>query len=261
MNRSAFLGFLALACSVGVARADYIAPEAGFYHYDYKETLAEPDKSTELGWLKLIGARAQQNLGTFRLTERLAYSFGSLQYGGTTLVGHQPVTRTNNHHFYFAEGNVELPLGPSLSLYAGLEYRRWFRDLSSYTETYSLYYAPIGVKFVVQESTMSFGLDASVRPMFHGSLLATTSNFAAGYDDLTLPVTSAIGWRVALPIVMPVGSLGALMLTPFYQYLKIGAGAGVNQTANGQTVPDTAYQEPASTSKEYGVTLGFAVAL
>ena len=237
--------------------AGTIAPILGLHHFRYAESLDPPDSSTEKGTFKVVGIEARQNIGKLEFTESYAYAWASLHYAGTTLDTHQPVEDDHNHHFHLFEVLVALPIGADVSVYTGLQHRRWYRDLGAYTETYRLTYLPFGLTWTHSSGNLRYGLDASLRPLIHGNLFATTSNFDPSYNDLTLPVSKGIGWRLAFPVALVLGPQSSLNLTPFYQTLKIGEGEVV------PFYPGSAAgaMEPASVSHEYGASLALTLTL
>lgn len=80
---------------------------------------------------------------------------------------------------------------------------------------------------------------------------------------MKVPVTSALGGRIELPIRLmgrdvnnPRHRTGCIDITPWYEFSMIGQGAAVPITASGQSTGLTA-NEPSSTTNQFGVYISF----
>lgn len=240
---------------------------AMLYHFNYKEVVPDPLKSTEDG--NLAGLYLQYaSLVDDKYPSRIKaeYTDGQTHYDGTLMDG-TPTQSTTNDTFFRLEGDMALTSLASnnvldgFSIYGGLGYRFWKRELTGsggYTEDYWWIYAPIGVrKTFVASPGWSGTVDVSVRPMLLGRININLSEANPAYDDASATLGNKIGFRIEVPFHHPLSTNTDLVLTPWYEYSAIGQSSTFDVTTN-EGIVGVGY-EPDSHTNQFGVYAGVRV--
>lgn len=242
---------------------------AGTYSFSYKEDVPPPFKSTETGLMKMLGVS-----GSFPLNEALVMqllaegSTTTTLYDGTYQNGAPIQSDTHNHVLRTQVALKRLLAETSsgdLQGYAGLGFRLWKRDIQGaggYLEDYHMYTLPIGVQYRhFFTEHFSVGPDLSARLLW-GSVTAYLSKFP-GMGDTDLPLGEAIGFRLAVPVTF--WSLFAdnlsLVVTPYYELIRIGAGDSVALNSSGGRGTMAFAREPASDTHQFGINASVSIGL
>jgi hypothetical protein len=114
-----------------------------------------------------------------------------------------------------------------LSLYAGLGYRHWQRDIDStpgandgLDETYRWWYGSVGLRAESEVTgRVSFRADLQLRRTLDPSI---DVHFRNGLDDVTLDLGEANGARAAFTLENRMDNDLILFVTPWFEYWKIG---------------------------------------
>jgi len=178
-------------------------------------------------------------------------------YDGSTMSG-VPLKDTTRNDFARLEMNAgytyrgNLPF--SITLYAGLGYRYWKRDIG-YNETYSWWYFPVGVKLLNPvNQKFSVGLNASMNIMFEGQMTISYKN------DLLANTTMTLGNKLSYLLEIPVSWRPlvnwAFTVTPWHEYSEIGESPWepLNYT-DGTYTGFVVVREPSSRTNQYGIRL------
>ena len=256
------------------ARGDLRTPcqphalEAGlmYYHFDYKEDLAPPNKSTEKGWVPggyVSYAYNKPNHIHSRLF--FEYSSGDVDYDGSTQNGTPISFVDSSQTFYRLEWDIGYTLlvrkGFSLTPYVGYGYRYWKRwepkitqAYWTYEEKYTWHYIPVGVKVNVElNDKWNIGANVAARFMFEGRMTADRSEVYADYSDPTFNLGDKTGWFAEIPVRYRLTKEWSVVGSPWYEYSEIGESDVVNLTNAG--VAGTGY-EPFSRTRQYGINIG-----
>ncbi|HIJ80037.1 MAG: hypothetical protein OEY01_16345 [Desulfobulbaceae bacterium] len=240
--------------------------EAGinYFHFDYKEDLTPPSKSTEEEWLP--GTRLvytyKAGEATMPIYYRILvdYADGDTDYDGSTQAG-DPAYGTTDNTFFTGELNIGYTFKGyvDVTAYTGVGYRYWDRgDIGgpgSYSEEYSWGYLPVGVRTDYKiTDKLSGAVDISAHYMFGGRIKVLFSEYDPTYNNGKADLGNKMGWKVEAPVQYRFTPKWSFVATPWFEFSKIGRGDNFILT-DGSTVL-IAY-EPASETKQYGVTLGF----
>jgi len=233
-------------------------------HFDYKEDLPAPLKSTEPGWIPgTTVSWTRTKPGSLYTRTFLEFSYGDVKYDGTTQTG-QPITDSSSNQFLFrVEANIGYTFGSGkllLSPYTGLGYRYWKRGDSEVVnsaafvrEDYEWMYIPVGLRAVYQlNPLLSIEPNAAVRFMFWGRMTAYLSDIGYGSDP-TFDLGDKPGYYVEIPIRYQLGRNWSLSLTPWYEYSAIGQSDPVS-VQNGHLT--YSFYEPPSRTHQYGFNIG-----
>jgi len=226
------------------------------FHFDYKEKLELPYKSTEEGWIPGIRFTVSQNPGIERTTGRamLTLAWGETIYDGSLQDGTPYVKRNQPQRFIDLEAHgvyraTEMGAALSISPYIGGGMRMWKRgedELPSYVCNYTLFYVPIGVlaDYAITP-TVSLSGDIAIRPMVIGVV-------SHPMFDSSGVLSPKLGYRIATALKMRLSPKMSVQLRPWYEYSAIGGG---DVSTSGRVF---AY-EPESKTKQYGVDAGLQI--
>jgi hypothetical protein len=240
-----------------------------YRHFDYKEDINPPQKSTESGWLPGVYFNyAFQKKSVFYTKVHLDYAAADIDFDGTTNSG-RPITfsdqKTKLFKFEWDVG-YPIPLGNDFTLipYLGYGFRYWSRGDSrfipqvnaySIKEEYYSHYIPVGIQADYNVTDrLSIGATAAAHFMFTGKAKSYASEVLAGVADLDFTLGNKVGFYAEIPVTFRFTKNWAVVLTPWYEYSAFGQSDTVNITYGG-TVVGYAY-EPASKTNQYGVNLG-----
>jgi len=273
MNRLFFalaVSFLMAFPSMAGAAGSTLQWGLGYQHFDYKEDLPAPFKSTEKGWLPSIYASYEFKKKSF-LYGKVHTDFASanVTYDGTTQGGTPVTFDDHNRQNLF---KYEMQIGYAFALrdnlllipYAGYGLRFWERGQSkitsayrSYVEDYFWNYIPVGVKvdYTVNEK-WSVGGSLAAHFMFGGKMKAYVSEVQPVVNDQKFDLGNEIGYYIDVPVTFRITPRWSVVATPWYEYSAIGKSNTVNVTYN-NTLTGYAY-EPASRTHQYGIRLGAA---
>ncbi len=224
------------------------------FHFDYKEDLPAPAKSTESGWLPgVYGSLEYSKKSNLYAKAFLSFAEGDLTFDGTTQPGDEPIRFTHRHWFLKFEGDIgyNSPLGTRGSLipFIGYGYRYWQRGedrLPDFQEDYSWSYIPIGIKLdYAAGDRWSLGFTAQANLMFNGKMTAHLGDVGITARNPEFDLGSKVGWYVELPIRCNLSYNWSLTVTPWYEYSAIG-----------ESNIDEGFLEPASRTHWYGVNFG-----
>lgn len=229
-----------------------------YYNYDYKEELDSPLKSTEEEWITAM--RLYYNYSANDSGYVLFFAEASVaddtDYDGSTQTG-IPVKQTTKNDFRKVELNLgytfkgQMPL--SLTPFVGLGYRFWMRDLGGYKEDYSWFYIPLGLRVAwAPHERISMALNAAVNFMFDGEMTV----YDWDYKDTTVELDDKIGYAVELPVTFNLARHWSIVMTPWYEYSKIGQSAYEPIFYKDGTYTGYALREPSSRTHQYGLRAG-----
>jgi len=231
--------------------------ELTYFHYDYKESVDLPAKSTETGWMPGIAFRSispDSDDPAWR-SMLLELAIGNTAYNGSLQDGYGAYLRdyvgTTHNTFLIAElergHKISKPGSPFvITPYIGLGIRDWKRDLRGdygYAENYFLAYVPLGIKNEFRADRVSVGLDLSLRPMLFG--LITVDQKVGGGSGM---LGSTLGYKAEAPIKVQLSDSFGMELRGWYEYSAIGHG---NISTAGQVYA----MEPDSRTHQYGINL------
>jgi|GEM_PF-5293303 len=241
----------------------------GTYTFNYKEEVPPPFKSTETGMMKMLGVSGSFPLNDVLVMQLVAEgSTTTTLYDGTYQNGAPIQSDTHNHVVrtqIVAKRLLAQTSFGDLQGYAGLGYRLWKRDIQGaggYLEDYQMYTLPVGVQYRhFFTDNFSVSPDLSARLLW-GSVTAFLSKFP-GMGDTDLPLGPAIGFRVAVPVTF--WSLFAdnlnLVVTPYYELIRIGTGETVALNSNGRRGTTGFAREPASDNHQFGINASVSIGL
>lgn len=190
--------------------------------------------------------------------------YNTIKYDGQTQSGIPVVTDSDafitDAHVKLGQ-NFDHSYGRDQSIYFGLGYRYWLRNIrSGYTiygdpvsgllEEYHWFYGLAGYAVHFNSSAnVRVGLDLRLTQMFNAEMDVAFG----GYDKITVNLGNKLGARLAVPI--EIKSLkSSLFVTPYYEILDIGKSNTVTVTSGG--VPQGfAILEPRSETRNLGVEL------
>jgi hypothetical protein len=242
--------------------------EAGFmfYHFDYKEDLNPPNRSTEKGWVPGVYVSYAFNKPE-HIHSKLLFEFssGDVDYDGTTQSGTPISFQDSSQTFYRFEWDLGYTFsfwkGYSITPYVGYGYRYWKRwepritpDYWTYEEKYTWHYIPVGVKANVElNDTWNIGANVAARFMCGGEMTAYRSEVYANYSDPTFSLGDKTGFFAEMPVRYRLTKEWSVVGSPWYEYSEIGESDVENLTNAG--VATTGY-EPFSRTRQYGINVG-----
>lgn len=233
-----------------------------YYNFDYKEDLDSPLKSTEEEWitaLRLYYNYSADNRGYVLLFAEMSVD-DDTDYDGSTQSG-IPLKQTTKNDFrrfeldlgYTFKGQMPLSLTP----YIGFGYRFWERDLGSFKEDYSWFYIPLGLRVAwAPNERISVALNAAVNFMFDGEMEVYDWAGASNVAPTTVELDDKIGCSVELPVTFNVARHWAIVMTPWYEYSKIGQSAFEPIFYKDGTYTGFVLREPSSRTHQYGLRAG-----
>ena len=260
---------IGVACASDNGQAEgfhSLEASATYFHFDYKEDLVLPLKSTEEEWIPGVHIVYTYKAGedTMPVYYRILvdYADGDTNYDGSTQGG-IPVNGTTSNSFFTGELNMGYIFRSYIDVtaYAGIGYRYWNRgDIcgpGSYSEEYFLGYLPVGVRVDYKLNDKLFGaVDVSAHYMYNGSINVLYSEYDPTFNDAESDLGNKMGWKVEAPVQYQFNPQWSLVATPWYEFSQIGRGDNFILT-DGTT--DFVFYEPASETKQYGINLGFKI--
>lgn len=199
-------------------------------HFDYREDIPAPLKSTEAGWLPgaFVSLTTNRN-NPFYVWLWSQVASGTIDYDGTTQTG-APRTSTSGALLFrlHLTGQYQFALSPrwSFSPLLGYAYQYWDRDIQGqggYEEIYTWNAIILGAELgVALDTRTSLGLAARVNAMFAGHMTILLSKLAPGAEDLTFTLGTEPGVAVSLSLARQVSDKVVLFVTPFAETLAYG---------------------------------------
>jgi hypothetical protein len=240
-----------------------------YRHFDYREDIDLPRKSTDSGALPGVYLNAAFRKPSIFYTKiHVDYAAADIDFDGTTQSG-RPVSFSDQRTKLFKfEWNVgyPIPIGKSFTLipYVGYGYHYWQRGTSRYIsqagayaikEEYTWHYVPVGVTAHYDiADRLTVGLTVSANFMFDGKLKSYASEIDSGLSDFDLALGDKVGCYAELPVTFRFAGNWALVLTPWYEYSAFGQSDRTNITYAGTVIGST--YEPGSRTHQYGADLG-----
>ncbi|HQU15315.1 MAG: hypothetical protein B7Z66_08185 [Chromatiales bacterium 21-64-14] len=234
------------------------------FHYDEfvnnavldRETGALPGFVTTLGYTR----------GRWQAEGRLGYRRGTVDYYGQTQAGAAVQSRTDAAILDFSvRGGYRLPaLGRwRSSVYGGLGYRRWERDIHStpqafgVAETYRWGYGFVG-------GTVGLPLDARTTVILDGRVTRSFAaqlgvDFGGVFDGQTLGVEDRFAGRLGLRFDYRLPNGWAVAAGPYVEWWNLGQGASQPLRQGGAQVGSVF--EPRSATRVIGFEVGLRHAL
>lgn len=231
---------------------------AKHYYYNYSETIGDSEKA----WLNgfHIAYKKQNNQTGNYYKVSYDQTNQNTNYDGF-LISTYPVYTTTPYQGITNNKitNYEITLGSSLNdrhkeyVYTGLGVHNWDRNLTGsggYLEKYSWNYIPVGYRNEHQlTDKWSGALDISLRFMFNGDMSTAYNGGTTSGLDNRFVLGNKIGYKIELPYTYQMTSQLSMQVNPWYEY----SGIGQSNVSNG-------YYEPDSTTHQYGIDLGVALA-
>ncbi|NBV83261.1 hypothetical protein EBR57_03970 [bacterium] len=246
--------------NIGVISAPKITIEPAFdyYHFDYKEDLTLPYKSTEYGYVPGIRIGVEVTNTTLlkdrgSLSGHLRFSSAEVTYDGSTQSG-VPVMSTTRNTFYELAGFINTNLFPKAPIrcdgFIGLTYDRWDRNLSTYSEVYTWISVPIGVEIKASPiRSLGLSLRAAYVPMVYGNIGINITS-----PPINLALGNVAGYTLDAKITAHLNPNMALWTSAYlhrYQFGQSGEALIIDSNWNLYTI-----HEPSSTTTVYGVMVG-----
>lgn len=154
--------------------------------------------------------------------------------------------------------------GREQSIYVGLGYRYWFRNIipgrdingnavAGILEEYHWFYGLLGyaVHFNAAKK-VNVGLDFRLTQMFNAKMDIDFLGFKS-YDNTSVNLGNKIGARFAMPIEIKM-SKDSFFITPYYEIIDIGKGDSVRVYSGGAATTSIIY-EPRSETRNVGIEL------
>jgi hypothetical protein len=196
-----------------------------------------------------------------------SFYYNKIKYDGQTQSG-TPLTTISDAaivdtHFKIGK-NFAPSYGREQSLYMGLGYRYWLRNIYSgydvtgnpvagLLEEYHWYYGHVGytARFDASEN-VKVGLDFRLTKMFSAQMDIDFLGFKS-YDNTSVNLGNKIGARLAMPIEIEMAQ-SIFFLTPYYEIIDIGKSNSV-RVYSGGVATNTVIYEPRSETRNVGVEL------
>lgn len=205
--------------------------------------------------------------------------YNKIKYDGETQITAIPITSRSealimDTHVKFGK-NFDVSYQRNQSLYAGLGYRYWLRNIlptvidapgnpddgkgvAGVLEEYHWFYALLGYQVSFNASDkVQVGFDFRFTHMFNAKIDIDHLGFR-GYDNITLDLGGEAGARFAMPVEIKM-SKSMLFVTPYYEIIDIGksntaliTSGGVPVLSNGRQV---IIHEPRSETRNVGIEL------
>jgi hypothetical protein len=254
--------------SISLAQTpQFVEGGVGYYCFNYNEDVPSPLKSSESGWLP--GFRGvygfDGNTGSFYAVAIGEYTQAKTDYDGTTQNG-TSLKLTSKNTFTRGEFNLGYKIknigGSTFELipYSGVGYRYWERligdtDPRGYREVYTWWYIPVGVKAELGiDDSWRIGCDISARIMFNGNINFDFASSDPSLNSPTAQLGNRLGVKASIPFEVALSPEFVLKFGPWYEYSAIGSSNEVIVTQN--DAPVAYFQEPNSTTNQYGVDVG-----
>ncbi len=232
-----------------------------FYHFDYKEDMVPPSKSTNEGWLPgaFISYTFKKN-SVFYHRFYVHYAAAEITYDGSTQTG-TPIKFSNDpQKFFKLQWDFGYPWAIRdnfvLTPYLGLGYRYWERGETSYPnykEVYTWGYIPVGLRIDYDiNDKWRVGGNVAANFMFGGNMKAYLSELSRGAPDLDFSLGNEVGWYAELPVTYRITNNWALTAAPWYEYSTIGRSDTKYFRYGGSLY--SAY-EPSSKTNQFGISL------
>jgi hypothetical protein len=243
----------------------YLGPE--LYSRNYKEELTAPFQSDEHGMLYgLVGGYTMSEPDDVYADLNLAYAMGKTKYDGAlqnlatgAFAGfHQ--SKTKNKIFNAeAVGGYNFDFSQTLiTLYLGLGYHEWSRDLgknttTGYVESYAWPYVALGIKTATAlNDIFDIGVDVKTMVLFRSKMKldGLSQKFKLGNKpqvEISLPIT----YKFSQIAESPLGAM-AIKFIPYFRQEKFGESDVV--TVNTALGP-IGLREPASKASVYGLKI------
>ena len=194
--------------------------------------------------------------------------YNVIDYKGQTQSG-TPLTTVSDALLIDSHLKLGWKFSPSYSrnqsIYAGLGYRYWLRNIHSgkdvngnpvagLLEEYYWPYALLGYEVDFEASkNVNVGLDFRLTKMFDANMDIDFLGFG-GYDSTFVDLGNRIGARFALPIEIRLSG-GSYFVTPYYEIIDIGISNLVPVTIKGVQQGSSAVAEPRSETRNVGIEL------
>jgi len=229
------------------------------YHFDYKEDLTMPDKSTEYGWLP--GGYldySYKKKSTIYAKVFLSYAINDITYDGSNSAGDPVKFDEQKAKMFKFETNIgyAIPIGKNFLLipYLGYGFQYWERGENQYLaefntvfceEDYKWHYIPVGIKADYNiTNKLNIAASAQANIMVYGEMTAYMSYF--GWLDTDFTLGNRIGAYAEIPITYKFTNELGIVVTPWYEY-----------SAFGKSDVENFFYEPASRTHKYGANIGF----
>jgi hypothetical protein len=249
--------------------SDDVAPlfslgvDFSLFHFDYREFKDDGRQfNRESGYIPGMVLTLGRATEDWDILGKFSYHSAEIGYDGKTQTGTQILTSTNETLYDLSiQLGKQLFLTPEIMpvrLYGKIGYRQWERDIRStpiatgLLETYQWGYASAGATLpVMQTSWGDIAFDARLTRMFNSSI---DVSFRGLYDTVNLTLDNRIGFRVSLPISLPLQEGFQLHIDPFWEEWSFGKSNTENLTQNGSIV-GTLF-EPRSETRATGIMVG-----
>lgn len=240
---------------------------ASYHYYNYRETVPEPAKSTERGWIFIPRGEVSVPLpGGAGLASEAHHLNAQFEYSGivyTTYDGtfndaaYTPVVTTNRHLFWGYEATFNFKVLPGFFLRAGYGSKTWVRILTAGTEfkeIYSWNYLPLGARFLIfKQDKIEVEGDFVYKIMSDGKIQVIFSETVLNGDDTTLTLGNMPGYRVAAPVTYRIQPQLSIVATPYLEQSAIGkSNTGYNRTQTSSGDLGFIY-EPESRTTQFGL--------
>lgn len=206
--------------------------------------------------------------GLWAVSGRFSWHVGDVLYDGQTNTGIPISTHTEES---ILDTSVRIARGigpvedPELTLYGGVGYRYWGRDIrSTYTgsgepvnglyEIYRWKYLFFGGETAIYRTGSSrWSLDAQVMRPYRPTIEVDQQG---RYDTVILDLGERTGWRVALPWEYRISERTHWVIEPYMEAWDIGVSSSAPLTQNGVPVDNKMLYEPRSTTRNFGIAMG-----
>ena len=198
----------------------------GGLHYrlfDYAEKVDAPGKSTEKGFLSILGLEAQSFPNpeipiTYFVKFEISPEQSSTYDGTTQAPAFTPVTSDNKQIFIGGEILASYPILKTMTIDFGFGYSWWQRKLisgTSYKEIYSWGFLEIGMsQMLFQNSNWNVLIAGLIKPTFFNQLQVIFSETVTNGADTILSPGSKIGYRLRVPIQYQISNEQYLKFIP-----------------------------------------------
>ena len=181
---------------------------------------------------------------------------------GTPLMSVSDALIIDSH--YMSGKKFGTSYGRKQSIYVGLGYRYWFRNIlpgydnsgnpvAGILEEYSWFYGSLGytVQFKASRTTQ-WSFDFRLTHMFNGKMDINFLGFK-NYDNTSVNLGNKLGARLAMPIKINTSG-DSFFVTPYYEIIDIGKSNAVRVYSGGAATTSVIY-EPRSETRNFGIEL------